>query len=154
MLDIPYSSISCIFALTLQNKVSKVTLMNKAMKRKEAKNAIFEMCPVRNVIARFGNKWAFLVLLVIGENGVVRYNELCRLIPDVSSRVLSTTLKTLEADGLISRKVYPVVPPKVEYSLTEIGESLLPLITQLTMWAQTNMKRIIDHRNVFDAQAS
>lgn len=117
------------------------------MKRKAEKNTIFEMCPVRNVIARFGNKWAFLVLLTIGENKVVRYNELCRLIPDVSSRVLSQTLKTLEADRLISRTVYPVVPPKVEYRLTDIGESLLPLITQLTSWAKTNMQRILSHRN-------
>lgn len=124
------------------------------MQRKQAKNAIIEMCPVRNVIARFGNKWAFLVLLVIGDNGVVRFNELCRQIPDVSSRVLSSTLKTLEADGLIARKVYPVVPPKVEYSLTDIGQSLLPLITQLTSWAQTNMRRIISHRNAVAGRVS
>lgn len=123
------------------------------MQKKETKNSIFEMCPIRNVIARFGNKWAFLVLHVIGENGTVRYSELCRQIPDVSSRMLSATLKTLEADGLISRKVYPVVPPKVEYSLTELGQSLLPLIIQLTAWAQTNMARILTHRQAFDVTA-
>lgn len=124
------------------------------MQRKETKNSIFEFCPVRNIIARFGNKWAFLVLLVIGEHSVVRYNELCRLIPDVSSRVLSQTLKTLEADGLISRRVYPVVPPKVEYRLTDIGRSLLPLITQLTAWAETNMQTIVSHRKEFESVAS
>lgn len=120
------------------------------MRRKEETDSIIEMCPVRNVIARFGNKWAFLTVLVIGEQGVVRFNELSRLIPDVSSRVLSSTLRTLEADGFIDRKVYAVVPPKVEYRLTETGESLLPLIRQLTEWAQTNMKRVTTHRKEFE----
>lgn len=121
------------------------------MKRKEEKGSIIEMCPVRNVIARFGNKWGLLTVLIIGEQDVVRFNELSRLIPDVSSRVLSSTLRTLEADGFIDRKVYAVVPPKVEYRLTEVGKSLLPLIQQLTEWAQTNMKRVMTHRKEFEA---
>lgn len=120
------------------------------MRRKEETDSIIEMCPVRNVIARFGNKWAFLTVLEIGEQGVVRFNELSRLIPDVSSRVLSSTLRILEADGFIDRKVYAVVPPKVEYRLTETGESLLSLIRQLTEWAQTNMKRVMTHRKEFE----
>lgn len=120
------------------------------MRKKEETGSIIEMCPVRNVIARFGNKWALLTVLIIGEQGVVRFNELSRLIPDVSSRVLSSTLRTLEADGFIDRKVYAVVPPKVEYRLTEVGESLLPLIQQLTEWAQTNMKKVISHRKDYE----
>lgn len=120
------------------------------MLRKEERNSIIEICPVRNVIARFGNKWALLVVLVLSEHEKVRFNELCRLIPDVSSRVLSGTLKTLEADALVSRNVYPTVPPKVEYCLTEIGRSLVPLIVQLTEWAQTHMKTIVKHRKEFD----
>ena len=119
------------------------------MLKKEEKNSIIEICPIRNVVARFGNKWAFLVMLVLSEHECVRFNELCRQIPDVSSRVLSGTLKTLEADALVARKVYPTVPPKVEYRLTEIGRSLVPLITQLTEWAQTNLKTIFKHRMVF-----
>ena len=120
------------------------------MRRKEEKNAIIEICPVRNVIARFGNKWALLVILVLSENKVLHFNELGRLIPDVSSRVLSGTLRTLEADGLIERTVYPEVPPKVEYRLTETGGSLVPFIIQLTEWAQKNMKSIIKNREKFD----
>lgn len=120
------------------------------MKKKEKTGSIIEICPVRNVIARFGNKWALLTILIIGEQGVVRFSELSRLIPDVSSRVLSSTLRTLEADGFITRKVYAVVPPKVEYRLTDLGKSLLPLIMQLTEWAQTNMKRIMSHRKQFE----
>lgn len=122
------------------------------MLKKEEKNSIIEICPVRNVVSRFGNKWALLVVLVLSEHENVRFNELCRLIPDVSSRVLSGTLRTLEADGLVDRKVYPVVPPKVEYRLTDIGHSLVPFIIQLTEWAQTNMKTIIKHRKKFEAE--
>ncbi len=122
------------------------------MLRKEERNSIIEICPVRNVIARFGNKWALLVVLVLSEHEKVRFSELCRLIPDISSRVLSGTLKTLEADGLVSRTTYPVVPPKVEYQLTEMGHTLVPLIVQLTEWAQTNMKKIVAHRKEFEAE--
>ena len=122
------------------------------MLKKEEKNSIIEICPVRNVVSRFGNKWALLVVLVLSEQKTVRFNELCRLITDVSSRVLSGTLKTLEADGLVARKVYPVVPPKVEYRLTDIGQSLVPFIVQLTEWAQTNMKSIVKHRKKFEAE--
>ncbi|MDO4510534.1 MAG: helix-turn-helix domain-containing protein [Bacteroidales bacterium] len=122
------------------------------MRRKEELNSIIEICPVRNVIARFGNKWALLVVLVLSEHDKVRFNELGRLIPDVSSRVLSGTLKTLEADGLVSRKIHPVVPPKVEYKLTDTGRSLVPLIIQLTEWAQNNLKKIVKHRKEFEAQ--
>ncbi len=124
------------------------------MRKKEETGSIIEMCPVRNVIARFGNKWALLTVLIIGEQGVVRFNELSRLIPDVSSRVLSSTLRTLEADGFIDRKVYAVVPPKVEYRLTDVGKSLLPLIQQLTEWAQTNMKTVMTHRKVYEGLQS
>lgn len=114
--------------------------------KKEESNSIIEICPIRNVVSRFGDKWSLLVLLVIDGNGVVRFNELGRMIPDISTRVLSTTLKTLEADGLIGRKVYAQVPPKVEYRLTDTGRSLIPLIMQLTEWAQTHMKDVFAHR--------
>ena len=121
------------------------------MRRKEEKNTIIEICPVRNVIARFGNKWALLVILILSENKVLRFSELKKMIPDVSSRMLSSTLRTLEADGLVSRKVYPEVPPKVEYSLTETGLSLVLFIVQLTEWAQKHMKSIVKHREEFEA---
>ena len=117
------------------------------MRRKEQLNSIIEICPVRNVVARFGNKWALLVILVLSENEPIRYNELGRKIPDISSRVLSNTLRILEADGLVNRRFYQEVPPRVEYSLTETGRSLVPIIIKLTEWAQNNMKTIIDHRS-------
>lgn len=117
------------------------------MRRKEQLNSIIEICPVRNVVARFGNKWALLVILVLSENEPIRYNELGRKIPDISSRVLSSTLRVLEADGLVDRKLYQEVPPRVEYSLTATGKSLVPIILELTAWAQANMKTIIAHRS-------
>lgn len=120
------------------------------MLRKEQRNSIIEICPVRNVIARFGNKWALLVILILSEHEKIRFNELRQLIPDISSRVLSGTLKTLETDALILRTTYPTVPPKVEYQLTELGRSLVPIITQLTEWAQTNLKTIVTHRKEFE----
>ena len=117
------------------------------MKKKADTNSIIEICPIRNVVSRFGNKWSLLVLLVINEGQTVRFNELGRMIPDISTRVLSGTLKTLEADGLISRKVYAQVPPKVEYTL-------IPLIMQLTAWAQTNMKSVMKHRAEYENAAT
>lgn len=130
---------------TIRKSISfacKTPSNSSAMQKKEEKNSIIEFCPVRNVIARFGDKWSFLVLLTINEHQVVRFNELCRAIPDISPRMLSGTLRTLEANGLISRKAYPVVPPKVEYRLTDIGNSLIPHINQLTEWALANMQRL------------
>lgn len=119
-----------------------------AQKKRET-GSLIEICPVRNVIARFGDKWSLLVILLLHENEVVRFNELGRMIPDISSRVLSGTLRMLEADGLIARKVYPIVPPKVEYRLTETGKSLVPFILALTEWAQQHMTSITAHRRQF-----
>lgn len=116
------------------------------MTKKHVPDSIIEICPIRNIVARFGDKWSLLVLMVINSEGVIRFNELGRMIPDISTRVLSGTLKTLEADGLINRKVYAQVPPKVEYSLSDTGRSLIPLIIQLTEWAQANMKGVMKHR--------
>ena len=121
------------------------------MLKKEEYGSIIEMCPVRNVVARFGNKWSLLTVLVIGKENVVRFNELRRLIPDVSSRVLSATLRTLEADRLVDRRVYAEVPPRVEYRLTDSGRSLLPIIHQLTDWALANMPRVLAHRRAYES---
>lgn len=121
------------------------------MAKKIENFSIVEMCPIRNVVARFGNKWAFLVILVLSENGSTRFNQLCKLIPDISTKVLSGTLQTLEADDLISRTVFPEVPIRVEYRLTQTGESLVPIIQQLTDWAVQNMKSIMKHRKKYEA---
>lgn len=121
------------------------------MAKKSEKNSIIEICPIRNVVARFGNKWALLVILILSENGSTRFNRLGKLIPDISTKMLSGTLRTLEADGLVRRTVFPEVPIRVEYELTPTGHSLVPIIRQLTDWALQNMKSIVAHRRRFEA---
>lgn len=119
------------------------------MRKNLEKKSIVQFCPIRNVVARFGNKWALLVLLVLDEERCVRFNQLCRLIPDISAKMLSATLHILEADGLIVRKVYAEIPPRVEYRLTATGLSLIPFIRALTDWAKTHMADILSHRADF-----
>lgn len=106
-------------------------------------------CPVRNVLDRFGDKWSILVLMILGEGDVMRFKDLNAAIEDISQKMLTVTLRTLEADGLISRKVYPQIPPKVEYRLTGLGMSLLPHIQNLTDWALDHFKAIEESRKSF-----
>lgn len=120
------------------------------MAKKEEKKSIIEICPVRNVVARFGNKWALLVILILNENSPIRFNQLGKQIPDISTKVLSNTLHILEADGLVKRTVFPEVPIRVEYELTETGKTLVPIILSLTEWANKNMKSIMSHRKKFE----
>ena len=120
------------------------------MQKNNEKFSMVEICPIRNVISRFADKWSLLIILILSENEKLRFNQLDKLIPDISTKVLSSTLKTLEADNLVKRTVYPEVPPRVEYNLTETGISLVPIINQLTQWALDNMKPIIAHRKKYD----
>ncbi len=92
-------------------------------------------CPVRNIISRFSGKWPLLILCVLSENDSTRFNAIGKAIPDISPKVLTETLKNLEADGFINRRLYAEVPPKVEYSLTPLGQSLLPIIDSMIEWA-------------------
>lgn len=105
-----------------------------------------EHCPVRNVVDRFGDKWSVLVLLVLEDGQVLRFNEIYTCIKTISQKMLSVTLKTLEADGLVKRTVYPQIPPKVEYELTPRGKSLLPHLHGLVGWAVENMDGIQETR--------
>lgn len=103
-------------------------------------------CPVRNVLSRLGDKWSILILITLEENGVMRFSDIHRSIADISQRMLTVTLRTLEADGLIARKVYAEVPPRVEYYLTGTGESLIPHLENLVNWANENMSEILKRR--------
>ena len=108
-----------------------------------------EHCPVRNVIDHIGDKWSVLVLMVLEEGNVMRFNEIWGSIQTISQKMLAVTLKTLEADGLVKRTVYPQIPPKVEYELTERGKSLLPHLHALVAWANENMVEIKESRELF-----
>lgn len=119
------------------------------MKPNEIRNALYPNCPIRNVLSRIGDKWSMLILFTLESHPTIRFKELQRNIPDISQKILTATLKTLEADGLIKREVFPEVPPRVEYSLTAKGLSLLPLIDNLLTWASDNMEDIIASRKQF-----
>lgn len=119
------------------------------MKTNEIRNALYPNCPIRNVLSRVGDKWSMLILFTLENHPTIRFKELQRNIPDISQKMLTATLKALEADGLISREVFPEVPPRVEYVLTEKGKSLLPLIDNLLTWASNNMEDIIASRERF-----
>jgi DNA-binding HxlR family transcriptional regulator len=106
-------------------------------------------CPVRNILARLGDKWSLLVLVSLSANGIMRFRDIHKSIGDISQRMLTVTLRSLEADGLISRKVYPEVPPKVEYALTQCGEGLLPHVQNLIDWALENTQDILKSRQQF-----
>lgn len=111
----------------------------------------FENCPVRNVVDRIGDKWSVLVLMTLNDGGVLRFHEVFDAIRTISQKMLSVTLKSLEADGLISRTVYPQIPPKVEYRLTERGKSLIPHLHALISWASENMNDIKESRKALVA---
>lgn len=102
-------------------------------------------CPIRQVVSRFGDKWSLLVLysLYTSETGIMRFNELRRTMSDCSQKMLSQTLKNLEALHLISRTSYPEVPPRVEYALTEVGQSLMPPISALIAWAKEHFDDVV-----------
>lgn len=103
-------------------------------------------CPVRDILSRLGDKWSMLVLITLNANGTMRFSDIHKSIEDVSQRMLTVTLRTLEADGLVERKVYAEVPPKVEYCLTNVGHSLIPHVEALVGWALDNMSVILDSR--------
>ncbi|MDE5999130.1 MAG: helix-turn-helix transcriptional regulator [Bacteroidaceae bacterium] len=118
----------------------------KKLEQKEnlEKYTCVHSCPVRNVVARFASKWAILILCVLSENEATRFNAIGKALPDISSKVLAETLKSLESDGFINRRVYAEVPPRVEYSLTELGKSLMPHIEGLIAWAMENFSQIVN----------
>lgn len=99
------------------------------------------VCPVRNVISRFSGKWSILILCILAENEKTRFNQIGRAIPDISPKVLTSNLKVLEEDNLIKRELFPEIPPRVEYSLTDKGRSLMPHINGLISWTLENWKK-------------
>lgn len=110
-------------------------------------DSVFQDCPIRNVLAHICGKWSLLVIYVMRQNDSIRFNALNRAIPDISQKVLTSTLRSLETDGFVTRKIYAEVPPRVEYSLTDRARSFLPLVENMLVWAQDNMAGILKDRN-------
>ena len=118
------------------------------MNKTPLKEAVFPDCPIRNVLARISSKWSLLIIYTLNKTGksTMRFKELQREIPDISQKMLTVTLRTLENDGYVTRTVYPEVPPRVEYALTPRTHSLLPHIDALIKWALENSDAIMRDR--------
>lgn len=105
-----------------------------------------------DVLNRIGDKWSVMVVGILGNHGTLRFNELKRLINGVSQRMLTLTLRNLERDGLVTRTIYPEVPPRVEYKLTELGKTLQTPIMALWDWSAENHGAIVEARVIYDAR--
>lgn len=113
----------------------------------ETRNVLFPNCPIRNVLSRVGDKWSLLVLHTLEQSAEpVRFNALQRALPDISQKVLTTTLRTLEEDGFVVRTVYAEVPPRVDYQLTERAQSFMQACTPMIQWAVANLEDIVADR--------
>lgn len=113
------------------------------------------VCPVRDVLAQIGDKWSMLLLLTLDQQaGRARFSVLRREIGDISQRMLTVTLRSLERDGLVNRTVYPEIPPRVEYDLTGMGRGLLAPVKELVGWAQANKLKLERSRRQYDQHRS
>ena len=102
----------------------------------------FPTYPVRNVLGRFADKWSLLILCSLQAHGKIRYTEISKAIPDISQKKLTCTLKQLEQEHLLKRKAFTEIPPRVEYTLIELGLSLMPIIGQMIEWAQVHFEEV------------
>ncbi|MBR1838349.1 MAG: helix-turn-helix transcriptional regulator [Bacteroidaceae bacterium] len=113
-------------------------------------DAHFPNCPIRNVIARIGDRWSILILLTLEPaKAPMRFKEIGQAIPDISQKMLTRTLRDLEADGLVTRHAYAEVPPRVEYQLTDRARTLTPLLNELVNWAAQNLSGIVNDRKAY-----
>lgn len=110
------------------------------------------ICPIRHIMARFSDKWSMLSIINLGEAGTLRFNELKKRVDGISQRMLTVTLRTLERDGIVTRRVYPEIPPRVEYQLTDLGRSLLVQMMALGEWANNHSNQILEARARFDVR--
>ncbi len=107
---------------------------------------------VNSVLARVGDKWSVLIIVLLGD-GPKRFNEIKKLVGGISQRMLTLTLRGLERDGLVTRTVFPTIPPRVDYELTALGRSLHQAVEPLGLWAQSHVPEIHKSRDKFDRKA-
>ncbi|UFS60586.1 winged helix-turn-helix transcriptional regulator [Subtercola endophyticus] len=110
-------------------------------------------CPTRQVLDRIGDRWTVLIVGSL-SGGTLRFSEIRKTVYGISQKMLTQTLRGLERDGLVTRTIYPQIPPKVEYQLTPAGATLVPLLGSLQEWAKEHMSVIIDARNEYDQSES
>jgi DNA-binding HxlR family transcriptional regulator len=109
-------------------------------------------CTAREILARIGDKWSVYVMHVLGDGGTLRFNEVREQVDGISQRMLTVTLRHLERDGLVARRVYPEVPPRVEYSLTPLGATLRQLVRGLVAWSDAHLGEVDAARATYDAR--
>src|SRR2546423_14076089 len=109
-------------------------------------------CHAREMLARVGDKWSVYVIHVLGDAGTLRFNELRNRVNGISQRMLTVTLRGMERDGLVTRKVYPEVPPRVEYALTRLGRTLRQLVRGLVEWSRAHLTEVDAARAAYDAR--
>lgn len=109
---------------------------------------------VNELIGRIADKWTMLILEVLIQKGELRFTRLCEMVPGISYKMLTQTLRQMERVGLVERTVHPVVPPKVEYKLTELGISLGAAFCGVWLWAEQNLEAVEEARAAFDQKSS
>ena len=115
-------------------------------------DSYFPDCPIRNILSRISDRWSMLILYTLdGKDTAMRYSDILTAIPDISQKMLTVALRNLEADGLVSRQAYAEIPPRVEYSITERGKSLMPHINSLIEWALANLADILNDRKNYSS---
>ncbi|MBL8651665.1 MAG: helix-turn-helix transcriptional regulator [Sphingopyxis sp.] len=107
---------------------------------------------VNELIGRVADKWTMLLLEVLEDHGICRFTELARLVPGISQKMLTQTLRAMERDGLVERKVHAVIPPKVEYRLTKLGQGLGEAFCGVWLWAEANLDKVEGARAAFDGR--
>jgi DNA-binding HxlR family transcriptional regulator len=112
--------------------------------------SVEEFCPIRQVLDRFGDKWSILVVELLSHEGRLRFSEIGQRIGDISQKMLTVTLRSLESDGLIMREIFPEIPPRVEYELTKLGWSLVPHIVSMTNWGKEHLQTIMENRKAYE----
>lgn len=141
LLPINYTIINVFFYI--KNALNGENMLHN----EETRDVLFPNCPIRNVLSRVGDKWSLLVLHTLEQStGAVRFNALQRALPDISQKVLTTTLRTLEEDGFVVRTVYAEVPPRVDYQLTERAQSFMQACAPMLQWAVANLEDIVADR--------
>ncbi|MCL4255061.1 MAG: helix-turn-helix transcriptional regulator [Anaerolineae bacterium] len=116
-------------------------------------NVYTSNCPTREVLDRIGDKWTALIIGVL-EEGTMRFSDIQRRIGGISQKMLTQTLRSLERDGLITRTIYPEVPPRVEYTLTPLGETLTQALAAIRRWAEANIDEVVASQQEYDQSAT
>ncbi|GGV22822.1 transcriptional regulator [Streptomyces filipinensis] len=116
-------------------------------------DAYLAACPSRQILDVLANKWTMLVMGAL-SGGPMRFGELRRRLDGITQKMLTQTLRALERDGLVTRTVYPTIPPKVEYAATGLGESVTTLMHAIRVWSEENINAVLDARDVYDARAA